>query len=254
MTNIDKDKFTKKHSPYEEIILSEYIRLHSLHENNNWFSKLNLLLTTKNILNFYIYSFIFVYITLHNILSQLIYYSPLDLLCIIVFNLFAADFVSGFVHIYLDHSKIRFDGSTTDFHRLGFQTHHLYPDFQWIMDPSYQAHYETITLFPIVIPACLINNLTIQNLSIYIFSYCCLLFQAGHYWAHATTHHKYVPRFAKLLQNTGIIIHPKTHQKHHQTYDNNYCILNGWSNFIFNYLEHNTNILDHYVKFIDMLI
>ena len=37
MTNIDKDKFTKKHSPYEEIILSEYIRLHSLHENNNWF-------------------------------------------------------------------------------------------------------------------------------------------------------------------------------------------------------------------------
>ena len=254
MTLIDKTKFTKKHTPYEEILISEYIRLHSLNENNNPLAILNLLFCHKNIYYFTTYSFLFCYNTLPDIYSISITYNPLYLLFIILFNLFAADFTSGLVHIYLDHSKIRFDETTTDFHRLGFQVHHLYPNFQWIMDPSYQAHYETITLFPMAIIGCLINSVTIQSLSIYLFAYFCLLFQAGHYWAHATTHHKYVPWFAKILQKTGIIIHPLVHQKHHQTFDNNYCILNGWSNFIFNYLEHNTDVLTCYVNLVDMLI
>ena len=241
----------KRHSVKDEKILKEYIRLHTLEENNNFMSKANFVLTKKSVAYFYIYSMIFSGLTLPNMIYQMLDNYLLYNIFYVLTSMFIADFISGIIHIYLDHSKIRFDGSLIDFYRLGFQVHHLYPDFQWIMDPLYQPHYEAVTLFPIVCFCSTINNLVFQSLLLYLILYFCLLFQVGHYWAHSIIHRKNVPWFVRKLQYLGIVIHPSIHQKHHQTFDTNYCILNGWANFIFNYLETHTNILKNYVILLD---
>lgn len=46
---------------------------------------------------------------------------------------------------------------------------------------------------------------------------------------HSWSHMQKPPLIAVLLQNTGIILSPSTHRKHHQMpFDRNYCITNGW--------------------------
>jgi hypothetical protein len=51
-----------------------------------------------------------------------------------------------------------------------------------------------------------------------------------HFRAHARNRNiPMSPVFLKL-QDWGFIIHPDYHRKHHETFDCNYCIFNGWSN------------------------
>lgn len=64
-----------------------------------------------------------------------------------------------------------------------------------------------------------------------------------HGLAHARTHEpKLVPYFFKCLQDWHIILHPKIHRRHHKNTKRYYCIVNGWShplqNFMLDLINH----------------
>jgi len=143
-----------------------------------------------------------------------------------------ADLLSGIVHIYLDHSKIQFDGSYADFARMGFQVHHLYPTFPWMMDPHFRPYMECNTIFPYANFVALVNALTVRMPIVPVGCIMVVSFQATHYYAHARNHQKKVPFLVEQLQNLGVILSPRGHQQHHTTFNTDFCIMNGYMNWV----------------------
>jgi len=164
-----------------------------------------------------------------------------------------ADFISGIVHIYLDNSRIKHDGSPTDFLRLGFQVHHLYPQFQWTQNKHFQPHYEANTIFFMNIIVSVINVATFRSNTLFFVLSLTLLMQANHYWCHAISSNKKVPFVVKWLQSCGILLYYKTHMKHHTTYDSSFCLLLGWCDPIFNYMFQNKPILNAFINVVDSI-
>ena len=35
-----------------------------------------------------------------------------------------------------------------------------------------------------------------------------------------------------VLQDLGVLLHPRVHRVHHEAFDRNFCIFNGWANFL----------------------
>merc|ERR1712032_252749 len=55
--------------------------------------------------------------------------------------------------------------------------------------------------------------------------------QRAHFWAHARRHTpEELPQWVKTLQDWRVLLHPKEHAVHHETYNCNFCIINGWAN------------------------
>lgn len=204
------------------------------------------LFDSRTNLAFFINLCIFLFIVYE---SELLF-KPFNIFAFVTGYLFA-DFLSGVVHIYLDHSAVVYDGSYADFARMGFQVHHLYPTFPWMMDDAYEPYMECNTIFPYVNAVCLLNALTLNIPVVHYGAFWVVSFQAAHYYAHARTHGKVIPFLVKQMQEIGLIIHPQTHQKHHKTFDTNYCILNGFANPLCNYLADDEKKLDEFVALLD---
>ena len=62
------------------------------------------------------------------------------------------------------------------------------------------------------------------------------LVQASHFWAHQRVHlgAASLPPLVAKLQDARLLLHPDVHRKHHQTFDVNFCIFNGWANPLLN--------------------
>ena len=62
--------------------------------------------------------------------------------------------------------------------------------------------------------------------------------QASHFWAHQRVHlgAASLPPLVARLQDARLLLHPDVHRKHHQTFDTNFCIFNGWANPLLNAL------------------
>ena len=60
--------------------------------------------------------------------------------------------------------------------------------------------------------------------------------QTSHFLAHRRVHlgRASLPPFVGLLQDVHFLLHPSVHLPHHETYDCNFCIWNGWANPIVN--------------------
>jgi hypothetical protein len=60
--------------------------------------------------------------------------------------------------------------------------------------------------------------------------------QCTHYYAHRTSGNRVIRAVVRALQETGIIVHPSNHAKHHasQKFDRDFCLLSGWNNFWLN--------------------
>lgn len=252
------EDLTKEHTEEEEKILRTYIKLNNVKDvikgDYDILFKVNIALTEKKHCLFRWLSTLFIFITWSGLYRNIIYHTFLNRFFICLTSILSADLISGLVHVYLDHSKIRYDNTVTDFNRMGFQVHHMYPDFQWKMDKDYQPHYECNTVLPICIVVSFFNVLTFDSYFVYLFCYFIVLFQTGHYWSHAHVHNKSVPKAVRWLQDHYLLLKPSIHQKHHQSYDSNYCILNGWCNPIVNLLFKNKTLLDIYITVIDKLV
>ena len=60
--------------------------------------------------------------------------------------------------------------------------------------------------------------------------------QSSHFLAHQRVHlgRSSLPPFVAKLQDAGLLLHPDVHRRHHETFDCNFCIFNGWANPIVN--------------------
>ena len=43
-----------------------------------------------------------------------------------------------------------------------------------------------------------------------------------------------LPPLVGRLQDCRLLLHPSVHRKHHETFDCNFCIFNGWANPVMN--------------------
>ncbi len=178
---------------------------------------------------------------------QLINQMKTDRVCIekvalsIMIGLYLADLHSGLVHYLLDN----YQGDYPPLKKahLSFMNHHNIPT-NIINSPKILLFEESsFTTHNIL---CLLYNTThftsssqiITQLAFLLSSNLCqATHRMAHYVNHATKKDKKQMKYkiCKLLQDNNIVLKTELHRKHHQTYDTNYSILNGWSNPLLNY-------------------
>jgi len=197
----------------------------------------------------------------------------LDIVRIIVevcIGIYLADFISGAVHMYLDYQEvqdkelrlhaetsipgvIKFEendelfikASPMDQYLWNFHVHHDAPY------PSRDSEFELVMqiLRPLAIPFCVFVWIYYMG---WMTDTCArILFgalsmgpfmQKFHFLAHARNHgvltnETWGGAVLCALQDYGILLSPKEHRRHHEEFDVNFCIVNGWANPLMNQLR-----------------
>ena len=181
-------------------------------------------------------------------------------LCLIPLALYIADVISGIVHIVLDNGdcgvltsfledksveelsivRERFPliyNQSTRFQKtcFEFQKHHQYPSI--IVNKTFSEVSISIASITWVLHALLLlfYMTRIMNSSFFFFgtlTTCIGTFsQLVHQYAHATESHVII----KWFQTWGLLLSPESHRIHHRTYNQNFAIVNGWSNSLLNW-------------------
>lgn len=165
---------------------------------------------------------------------QFIYPTFIHILSIV----YAVDLTSGLVHVYLDN----YNGNNPFIvpHAIGFQNHHTDPR-EFTTRPVAIILSETSSI------VILINLFNFYFLDVYLllFTFLIHIVQLTHYQAHCINHNtfsEHTNRILKCLQQHHIILSTESHSNHHQTYDNNFCILTGWANPFLNYCYRLCNV------------
>ena len=190
-----------------------------------------------------------------------------DIVIDFLIAIFLADLVSGIVHIVLDYQEVKntdlrlhvekdipdimnfketnplfMNASKRDKFLWNFHAHHDVPY------PSSEPEFAEIlkVLIPSLIILCISYCLYVKGIikkrGIRILLFATpffILSQKIHFLAHARNHNKlnnecFLEKILCFMQDYNIILNPKEHRKHHQTYDCNFCIVNGWANPLLN--------------------
>lgn len=176
----------------------------------------------------------------------------------VVLALYVTDLVSGLVHLVLDYQTIAADelrthgestvddakifmatsalfkvGSWRDRNLWKFQNHHdaPYPAADTRVELALQMLLPTSVVFAFAIPLYKVGFL--PALAIRLLAWIGVFgafTQETHFLAHARNRGLVKNRFLLFLQDCRIILHPDDHRLHHQLYDRNFCLLNGWAN------------------------
>ena len=156
--------------------------------------------------------------------------SPIWLISIIFLAYFLADFINGFVHLYMDNN----DSYTSFFGPFiaSFHLHHktpVYKDknlFLIYYDESGTKFWLVIYLFIVLLLFFLGVNEVILALLILI-GILSSVAEVSHYLCHNSK-----SKFVYFLQSIGLLLSMKHHQKHHTQDNVGYAFLNGMSDFI----------------------
>lgn len=182
-----------------------------------------------------------------------------------VFSLFAsmylADFISGIVHLYLDYSEIKdmelrlhLESTIPDVHRFKktskFKNASPNDQYLWNFHVHHDAPYPSCDsnselflqiLRPLSVPFIGVllgmhcEMIPILLGRILLLSFCLgSITQFTHFLAHARSRGLVDSHVIKCLQDWHIILHPDVHRVHHEEFDCNFCILNGWANPLVN--------------------
>jgi hypothetical protein len=144
--------------------------------------------------------------------------------------LFETDFFIGLLHLTLDNEKnvnLPLIGKSV----RSFNEHHMSP---FTINNDKLSTYTNIV--PLILYHFILQNTFSCNLYLYVFTM--LLGILGNY-VHLLCHEKNIARIPfifKKLMDWKLLISRKQHAKHHSTFDNNFGLLNGWSNLITNQL------------------
>uniref|UniRef100_A0A6C0IMK7 Lipid desaturase domain-containing protein n=1 Tax=viral metagenome TaxID=1070528 RepID=A0A6C0IMK7_9ZZZZ len=239
---------------HKEKLLTTYKKMYIDNNVTNNYLYFYILLTKPLGYMFWLYFYFFNLINIPYIYELIICNSLFENVMYVIFSCITADFISGLVHIYLDNSKVNYSETIIDYFKIGFQVHHLYPIFQWVYYKDFQPHYEANTIFFINIVMSIVNILTYNSLLIHYTLYLTLVMQMNHYWCHAIITKKHVPYIVHKLQDFGLLLNYKVHAKHHITFDNSFCFVNGICDPIFNYISKHKYLLDTYVSCIDTIL
>lgn len=151
-------------------------------------------------------------------------------------------FASGVLHWFFD--SYNFD-NLKPYHN-DFRTHHDNP----MSLEKYSNFEHCVEITPLLLPFLLLNTLTQSNLLKIIIIISCLIgnfSQMFHKYSHRRLHANdkndtgnYIyPRvnfIVQILQNIGLILHPKVHSRHHSVELVNYCIAHSNADKLFEYI------------------
>jgi hypothetical protein len=153
--------------------------------------------------------------------------------CIIAYVL--ADFVNGWVHLYMDNNA-HYEGWSGPF-MASFHLHHRTPKYK--KRPTVVVYYvesgSKIWLFFVTIAVTLGNAFHLLDTHIVLFTFYFSVFsslaEVSHYWCHARK-----PRLARILERLGLILSTRYHAKHHREDNVQYAFLNGMTDPLLNFI------------------
>ncbi len=159
----------------------------------------------------------------------------------IIYTIFSYDLATGITHLTLDNPLTKLHPiSAIRNAAWQFQDHHDNP-----IDTTYPPLIHVFLnkgLFftPIIIENILINAMFNENT--FLFTSLVFLFGFISEWNHRVIHTNLTPKHyfhnaTMYLMKNGILITPKKHYMHHQTYDVNFCTFTGWTDNILNKLN-----------------
>jgi len=175
---------------------------------------------------------------------------------------YVADVISGFVHLHLDYTESGNDelklvtfktaeeakdfiandaryksAKPYDQFLWKFHMHHdvSYPAFDTIFDQIMQAvkpgaapYVVSIVLWAVGLMPSWFARMWIVGITLAFTS------QFTHFAAHARNRGLIKNKFVLFLQDWHIIINPKVHKVHHEQFDCDFCVFNGWANPLLN--------------------
>ena len=136
------------------------------------------------------------------------------------------DFLSGFVHWFFD---TQVEPAKTPLGRIAvdFLDHHVRPSrtahVGFYASAWRPAAYVSLPLITISLTAPLS---TLHSAVVFWIGWVSMLVPQTHKLAHI----KQCSRFVRMLQNSRLIIHPKSHEAHHQDNNESFCVFTGWLN------------------------
>ena len=164
------------------------------------------------------------------------------------------DFLTGLLHIYLDHRRCDL-GDPIDMAAYAFRyDHHAYPNNFFKFSSFFPSGSANIAS-SVTGPATLVFHIglwyvgalyhtvlvdsALEHVLVFLMAFvaCGTLCQTTHALAHEglQMRNSTLPKTVATLQRCGIILSPKAHSVHHkQEHDLNFCILNGWANPLLN--------------------
>jgi hypothetical protein len=149
----------------------------------------------------------------------------------VLYGWVAIDFLSGLLHMALDH--IHPQEQTKWYQRLayGFQQHHTHPHLI-VTDPFWFQNREAHILGLMVLAA---SFLTENSYGIVTSAF----FASFANFIHACSHGKHSDSgIVKMLQNTSVILSPENHRKHHSNnHEYNFCVISGITNPVLNKMK-----------------
>lgn len=163
-------------------------------------------------------------------------------------SLYVTDFVGAIIHYYLDNYKG--NHKMIKFIARDFQRHHEHPskiaNFEIYGLLNQVSILAFLPFFCFVVNMCLkYNNVTHYVIQLGIFMQI-IVFGVGIFSQvpHVLTHkmnilskkerNTFTFRFIYMLQEYHIILNPKNHKTHHNGFDKNYSVFNGWSTSLVN--------------------
>jgi len=192
--------------------------------------------------------------------------------CIVEFSigLYVLDLISGIVHMHLDYQEVKsrklrlhvennikdvikfekddplfYDATPNDQFLWNFHVHHDAPY------PSLDSEWELMMQIvrPLSLPYLLSVGLCYMGYMPPTFARIWFgaltagpLMQKTHFGAHARNHgvltyNTWGGAVICFLQDYGVLLSPAVHKKHHEEFDCNFCIFNGWANPVVNQLR-----------------
>lgn len=184
------------------------------------------------------------YQSFHLLFQELIpQLSQLQLLLAFLVGYFLADFLTGLVHLLCDNiplslQTIQSGRTPWEWAAYGFHHHHIHPT-DWNHNNIYFGAIVRAG-FLFYVPFSLITLLVIKNPFLQMILLVCSHSGILSQFCHAASHGRYKGnKLVAFLQDHHIILNPSVHKIHHQQFNQNYAILNGWSNGVLNWIYRN---------------
>ena len=165
----------------------------------------------------------------------------LVLVAAVFLGYFLADFLTGLIHLLCDNIPLQLKTMKSgrnflEYAAFGFHYHHIHPTdwntnnlyFAAILRAGFQFYVPITTLALWTVsaeqnPFLVIVLLTCSHTGLFV------------QFSHAASHGRFQGnRLVVFLQNHRFILHPSIHKIHHQEFNQNYAILNGYSNGLLN--------------------
>ena len=136
------------------------------------------------------------------------------------------DFLSGFVHWFFD-TQVEPSESLAGRIAIDFLDHHVRPGRTAEVGFFVSAHRPALFVtLPLVTLATVLTLPAIPAAVIFWAGFFSMLVPQTHKEAHLSENHA----ITKWLQKSRLILHPQSHQKHHDDNSQSYCVFTGWLN------------------------